>query len=282
MTPKEILALPDGTIFHKQSQHHSIEVRKHGTQLRLVFLDSGKSVRATQTRLDLLHPDSLVARYAQVVFLALAWQPRPARVLMIGLGGGLISMVMHRALPETEIVAVEIDPEVVKAGKQYFGLIPDHRLHVVIDDGRSYLEKVEESDRYDIIILDAYQGDGTAPARLVTQEFYQLCQSRLTPQGVIVVNTIRMHGLFYRVIRTMLEVWPHVAMVPAKGNEVLFGFKEGETEEAVLMEHARAIDTRDPLPFGIVSHAQGIRFADKVYHAQILRDGETSPQLSGS
>ena len=58
------------------------------------------------------------------------------RILMIGLGTGSISTYLGRAMPDAKIDVVELDPGVIAAGKQYFGLRGPIRSGYVADRSR--------------------------------------------------------------------------------------------------------------------------------------------------
>ena len=55
---------------------------------------------------------------------------RAPTALVIGLGGGALPMVLCRMYPGVKVVAVELDPEIVRVAKQYFGLRESNDLKV--------------------------------------------------------------------------------------------------------------------------------------------------------
>ena len=75
---------------------------------------------------------------------------------MLGLGGGSISTYLGRFMPETAITTVEIDPGVIKAAKSYFGLRRRSACAISPATGASF--STAASERYDLILLDAYRG----------------------------------------------------------------------------------------------------------------------------
>ena len=40
---------------------------------------------------------------------------------MIGMGGGSTSWYLHKALPKAKVVAVELDPEIIRLSRKYYG-----------------------------------------------------------------------------------------------------------------------------------------------------------------
>src|SRR4030095_4406043 len=86
------------------------------------------------------------------------------------------------------IEAVELDPVVRDVAYRFFALPRDPRLKVTVDDGRHFLDTLDE--RWDAILIDAFFADAI-PFHLFTNEFMELARSRLTPGGVVMTNTIR-------------------------------------------------------------------------------------------
>ncbi len=92
-------------------------------------------------------------------------------------------------------------------------------------------------DKNDIIMGDAFT-DVAVPAHLVTQEFYELVASRLTPEGTFLMNVIdyedRLAALA-SVARTLRQVFPVVeiwtnATRPDPGARVVFVLAAGQVE----------------------------------------------------
>jgi len=126
--------------------------------------------------------------YPGYLHLTIAVAPHAMRALVIGLGGGTVVKRMWRDYPQMRIDTVEIDAEVANIARTQFALPDDERIQVTIGDGRAFLE--ESSAAYDIIIVDAFDGEGV-PAHLLTEEFARHARGRLTPDGVLAYNV---HG----------------------------------------------------------------------------------------
>src|ERR1700682_5097337 len=106
-----------------------------------------------ETILELKAPDAMPVPYNQTMMAALAYPTAPKRILMIGLGAGLKSTYLGRGLPDAQIDVVELDPGVITAGKDYFGLRETERVRLIAGDGRVYLHR--HKDLYYLILLDA-------------------------------------------------------------------------------------------------------------------------------
>lgn len=85
------------------------------------------------------------------------------------------------------IDCTEINPAVMEMATRFFGLGLDERLQVHIADGRSWLAAAEPYWRL-FIFIDVFLDRGYVPYRLSTVEFYELCQRKLRPGGILVVN----------------------------------------------------------------------------------------------
>jgi spermidine synthase len=114
--------------------------------------------------------------------------------------------------PNAIVDAVEIDPDVVNAAREYLEL--SQEIKVFVGDGRRVLG--ERAVKYDLILNDAFHGVRKIPFHLVTREFNRLVKEKLTPQGVYVVNVIG-HPADSRLVRsitqTMMEEFEHVSLL---------------------------------------------------------------------
>ncbi|CAM4781244.1 unnamed protein product [Rotaria magnacalcarata] len=85
--------------------------------------------------------------------------------LLIGLGGGVLTMKLIRSFPKAHLTGIDIDSEMVRIAKTWFGL-DDTLTTCIVDDGIKYLQKqVEEKKIYDVIIFDVNNDDTQSPLR---------------------------------------------------------------------------------------------------------------------
>src|SRR5690606_34262980 len=122
-----------------------------------------------QTCISLENPDEMVFAYTRMMTTALFTKPNPSRILIVGLGGATLPTALASILPDATIDTVEIDPAVVRVAKQYFGYKTGPRQRVFVEDGRAFIERVhKQGERYDIVMLDAFDDD-YIPAHLLTR-----------------------------------------------------------------------------------------------------------------
>ncbi|MDU8926955.1 fused MFS/spermidine synthase [Alisedimentitalea sp. MJ-SS2] len=150
------------------------------------------------------------------------------------IGGGSYSIPRAFALKNTGArVVAEIDPEVTAMAIRDFWFDPETAT-ILHEDARQALKT--RPQRYDIIVGDAFT-DVAVPAHLVTREFFELVQSRLSPGGSFLMNVIDYEGRLLAlasVARTLSEVFPEIEIwtnttPPAPGARVVFVIAAGDT-----------------------------------------------------
>ncbi len=143
------------------------------------------SLEDVQSRMQLRHPDVLDLAYTRTMMGFLLFVPEPARILMVGLGGGSLAKFCFRHLPHLAIDVVEINPHVI-ALRDEFRVPPEGpRFHVIEADAATFMETT--AHRYDVVLLDAFGPQGL-PVALGRQRFYDDCADTLLPGGVLVAN----------------------------------------------------------------------------------------------
>ncbi len=116
-------------------------------------------------------------------FAAHRYHPHAKRALLLGLGCGVLARTMHGM--GLDVTAAEIEPEVAKAARQFFGL--PAAVRVVLEDGRTFVAR--DTELYDVIVLDAFAGENS-PWYLLTREGLAAIKARLAPGGRMIVNAI--------------------------------------------------------------------------------------------
>ncbi len=138
-----------------------------------------------QTRIDLDRPGDLALIYTRLLLAPLIWNPHPSRILIIGLGGGVLPRFLNEAYPDIEIDVVEVDARVTELARRYFGFKDSPRLRIFEDDGRAFVK--QRGQKYDMVFLDAFKG-GSVPYHLKTIEFYREIAQSLNEEGLLVTN----------------------------------------------------------------------------------------------
>ncbi len=169
-----------GILSITQSAYAQIRVYERNSE-RWMLIDGGAHTCAIPGSWKSVH------RYAVVCDLVKNLFDAPGDLLLIGLGGGSVAKSYTR--DGWDVTVSEIDPEVLRTAREYFGLTDDDG-RVILEDGRRVL--AESGTAYDAILFDAF-GSSSIPFHLVTEECFGLAASRLKPGGVLGVN-VEAHG----------------------------------------------------------------------------------------
>ncbi|XP_053695220.1 eEF1A lysine and N-terminal methyltransferase homolog [Sabethes cyaneus] len=118
-------------------------------------------------------------------------------VLIVGLGGGGLCTFMRQCLKSINLVAVEIDPEMLSVATQYFGLKLDERLKVEIKDGIDYLAESAQNVNsqwrvilFDVDSKDSSQGMSCPPAAFVEPIVLGNVNKLLRGTGMFILNLV--------------------------------------------------------------------------------------------
>jgi spermidine synthase len=206
----QMLKHGDGRVAHLETEYNNLFIDKHGSMLGLSSMYTGRP-NYIESIVDLKDPDAMPVPYNQTMTAALAYLAAPKRILMIGLGAGSISTYLGRAMPDAQIDVVELDPGVISAGKDYFGLRETDKVRLIAGDGRVYLNR--HKDLYDLILLDAFRELGI-PFHLLTREFYGLVKEHLAPSGAMASNVAANTKLYLSTLVTLGAVFPTIDVYP--------------------------------------------------------------------
>lgn len=172
---------------------------------RLVFLNMPHIIQSEaklliengETKIDYSHFLSDYIPYLGLGVGIIANQPnKTPNILLIGLGGGVLTNLLINAFTNVNIVALEIDLVVYKVAKEAFGLIEDNRLKVNICDGLEYLcNAVKNGDKYDAVVYDVDVKDPTLglsgpPIAFLSQNILNNVKALIGDQGLFLLNFV--------------------------------------------------------------------------------------------
>lgn len=205
--------------------YNSLTVEKKGSIVELRARSRGGE--ALESAVDLDDPLRLVVPYTRTLYAALFFQPKPERVLMIGLGGAGFHRLFHAAYPQALLQTVELDPKVKELCETRMAFTFDAQTPVALMDGRMFVKRDKRT--WDWLILDAFRG-GFVPPHLKTEEFYRECAARLGDRGVFVSNLHMSSALYYSDIKTLQKVFPQVVLfaTAGRGNAIICAVKYRE------------------------------------------------------
>ncbi len=196
-----------------------------GLQRRLQF-----DLYTIQSAMHLDHPDRLILAYTRKMMAFLLFNRAPARVLLLGLGGGSLAKFCYRHLPYTAITAVEVNPDVIALREEFCIPADDDRFRVICTDAVDYVAGLGLSQ--DVILADACDREGIAP-ELNAIEFYQQAHRCLFSGGVFVANMcgdLDSYTAHVAKIRAVFGDKFMTLQVRPDGNVIVFALKERSPE----------------------------------------------------
>ena len=198
----------EARIIHREkSLYSNVLINQKDSTLCLQF--SIRRNQRNQSCLDLNRPNVFVLEYVRMMMAAIATEIDPRSILMIGMGGGTIPTAISELYPTALITIVEIDEAVVRMANQYFNFVPTKVMDIAVQDGRVFVKRaIEDQKAFDIVLLDAFNGD-YIPEHLLTQEFLQEVKQILSQDGIVIANTFTGSRLNQHESATYNSVFPN-------------------------------------------------------------------------
>lgn len=131
---------------------------------------------------------------------------------LIGSAAGTVPKQYTAVYGEIPIDGAEIDPEIIRVGREYFDM-NEPNFNAVAQDGRYFL--VNSPRTYDVIAIDAYRPP-YIPFHLTTREFFIQVREHLTENGVVAINvgrTVTDWSLVEVLASTLKAEFPNVYLV---------------------------------------------------------------------
>ena len=195
-------------LFDKSNGYHRVRVTQVGSDVRRLYLDNTLESRIR------LGTDIPVAGYylsSKHVFDLL---PKIDKAFFIGGGAFSIPRYLKKLQPEAEVIAAEIDKDVVQVSRDLMEL--PATIDVKIGDGRKVLEK--EKRKFDLIVNDAFHGMRNMPFHLTTHEFNEIVASKLVSSGIYAMNVRgnpEISDVAGSVVKTLKITFPYIYMIKA-------------------------------------------------------------------
>ncbi len=238
------VAAHSNVVHEERSLYRNIIVDETGDLRCLKF--NTKSSQTSQSYMYKNNPDKLVFNYTKLTFASLLVTDNPKNVLIIGLGGGTLSNVIHALYPAAKIHNVEIDPAVLKVARNYFNFIENDAVTSSVQDGRIFIKRAAiKKQKYDWIILDAFNGD-YIPEHLLTKEFFEEVKSVLAEGGVIAANTFSSSKLYEHESATYHAVFGDFINVSRanRSNRIILAGVNSMPTEAQINQRIKALNPR--------------------------------------
>ena len=245
-----LAAAEPGLLEKRESLYNNIFIFGDGDTVSMTF---GQNKRYyTESAMKLSDPGSLIVDYTRYMTLGVAYPPKVERIAEIGLGGGRTVSYLTASLPDTGILAIELDKDVVDLAKKYFKFQETARLRTVVSDGRAFLLK--DNEKWDVILIDAYRGP-FVPFHLLTKEFYTLVKSRLNPGGVVVQNIEPTHHAVRFGDGHLEHRVPVGGLYDGGGNIVAVGYDGPQMPQSELLARAAKVQDKYKLRYDLTKLA---------------------------
>lgn len=230
----------DGQVFETESAYNYIQVIRLG-DCNYLLLNEGQAFHSfycDNGRIPQISVWSIMlsAPYYNAPETIASKENPVDNVAVIGLAAGTIPKQYSQVFGPIPIDGIELDPEIVQAGRDYFALT-DPNINVIVGDGRYQLNQLDQ--QYDVITVDAYKVP-YIPWHLTTQEFFEEVQAHLTPEGVVAINVGRAPNdrrLVDAMTATLLTVFPsvHAIDVPNALNTILIATNQPTLADNVAL-----------------------------------------------
>lgn len=153
-----------------------------------------------------------------LVHIPMALTNHPEKILLLGAGDGLAARELLKYSEIKEIQIVDLDSVVTNLARDAFifqklnqNALSNSKVKVFNQDAFKFIEKSNEF--YSLIIIDLPDPNDIPLGKLYSQEFYRLCQKRLTKDGVLVTQSTSpffARQSFWCIHHTLESVFPQV------------------------------------------------------------------------
>jgi spermidine synthase len=172
--------------------------------------------------------------------------------MQLGLGSGALTKFCAKKLG-LQTTAIELNPQVIAACRLWFKLPQDSStLSVILADANEVVSHEHWRGQIDALQVDLYDQEAAAPV-LDSEDFYQGCQSLLTPDGVMSVNLFGKNSQFEVSLEKIKRAFPRGSVwcfKPTKeGNTVVLAQNQQfSLDREELQDRADHIDKQWGLP----------------------------------
>jgi len=109
---------------------------------------------------------------------------QPAKILLLGGGGGSLFPLIKKFYPQLAITAVEKDPVMWSLAQELYPQFAQS-TKAIITDAQNYVK--ESQEKFDLILVDLYVGKDI-PEFVYTPDFILACRKLLTKEGFLIIS----------------------------------------------------------------------------------------------
>jgi spermidine synthase len=199
-------------LYETESPYNYIQVVQWGDEVWLK-LNEGQGIHS------IYDPNSVLVGGIWDYFLIAPYFNNPpftadqvGSLALIGSAAGTVPKEYTVVYGPIPIDGAEIDPEIIRVGREYFAM-NEPNFNAVAQDGRYFL--ANSPRKYDVIAVDAYRPP-YIPFHLTTREFFAQAREHLTENGVVAINVGRTRSdwsLVQALASTLKAEFPNVYLV---------------------------------------------------------------------
>ena len=204
-------------VYKKFQDNQLIEIRDTGTQRTLYF-----DTQHMQSAMSFHEPQDLILSYTRYMLLGLLITPNPKNILIIGLGSGSFVRFFNHYYPGSRLDGIDCSQTVIDIAKNYFHLPEAENINITCADGSRFINHSCADKKYDLILVDAFDGRGMAPT-IYTESFFDSVGRLLTKEGSISFNLWSSDKKLFTHIKKSLADTFHSCLllpVPDRGNVI--------------------------------------------------------------
>ena len=155
--------------------------------------------------------------HESLVHPAMMTHPNPQNVFIGGGGECATAREVLKYSSVKKLIVCDLDKDVIDVSKKYLPSMygaDDKRCQIVIQDAVEYMKQYD--GKFDVIIMDICDPIEAGPGIVCYfQEFYQLCKTKLSSNGVLVTQStacslLLYHECFTIIVNTLKSVFKDV------------------------------------------------------------------------
>jgi spermidine synthase len=198
-------------VFQKNSPYGELVITK--TQNQLNFFENG---------IPLFSTENTVAN-EETVHYAMVQHSNPKDILLISGGAaGTTNEILKYNI--SGIDYVELDPLVIKLGREYTNNLENEKINIINKDARLFVKETE--NKYDIVIIDLPDPSTAQINRFYTIEFFSELKKKLNEDAIVSLSLISTKNYISKEARqlnsvlynTLKETFDNVIIIPGDRN----------------------------------------------------------------
>ncbi len=233
----------DRIVFAKETPYQNIVMTKNKGDVRL-YLNGNLQFSSSDEH-----------RYHEsLVHIPFNYANNLSDILILGGGDGLVVREILKYESVKSIKLVDLDPEVSRLGKEdknmlsvNGGSLNHSKVEVINDDAYQYL--LNNSEVFDVVIIDLPDPNNPSLARLYSKEFYKLVDLHLSKDGLFVTQATSpffardAYWTIYSTIKSagFVDVLPYHVNVPSFGE---WGFVLGSKNKINKEDWQLSVETK--------------------------------------